>query len=275
MTKTRLHQFLSKTGLFQNKSKIIDAIKSSRIKLINQHGKEKIITNRDYQFNPNSESIFYNGKKIGAVKKKIYILVNKPENYLSSKLMEEDIKRRKKSIFELIKIDDKNIDANKKLTVEEKKTLFCIGRLDEDTSGLLILTNDGELSYKITNPENKIEKTYSVVLESPLDEKIIKSIESGVTITMEENGRTYKYKTRPFKITLNKQNRKNLMIKISEGKKREIRRIFESINNEVVKLKRISIGNINLDELKINNTPLTEGSYIFVDKEFIENRLKK
>jgi len=257
MKKIRLHQFLSKTGIFNSKKDVLNAIKNGEIML-----DDKTITNPEYQFRESKRKVFWNNKMIGKVKDTLYVLLNKPECYLSSRLTAEDIERKKRSVFDII-------DKDKGLDKKTKNSLFCVGRLDENSSGLLILTNDGFLSSKITNPRNKIKKTYKVVVEKPLNKEDISKIEKGVVIDLEENGKITKYKTKECKLKIDKSDNKKLLISLSEGKKREIRRIFDSIGNKVLRLERISIGCIKLEELKIK-----KGEYIFADKKFIEERLK-
>lgn len=248
MKKLQLHKFLTKTGMFAGKKEIIDAIKNSEIKI-----GDRIILNPIYQFNPKKEMVYWKGKKIEALAESVYIILNKPEGYLSSRLAKKDIELGKKSMFDLIKVDEKT-----------KKTLFSVGRLDEDTSGLIIITNDGKLCAKLANPKHGIGKTYEVLLEKSLSEK--EKIESGIVIELEENGRITKYKTKPCKIF---GSGKKVQIALTEGKKREVRRIFEAVGNKVIALQRISIGSINLKELN-----LEKGKFIQTDLKFIEEKIK-
>lgn len=239
--KLRLHQFLSKTGEFRKKEDVFSAIKKKSITV-----DKEVINNPDFQIKKNS-SVCYYDKKLEIVKKPVYILLNKPVCFLSSKLSKKDIELHKKSVFSLIDLPE-----------QLKQTLFCVGRLDEDTSGLLILTNDGKLSHKITSPVSNIKKTYCATLEKPLKKEDKALLEKGVDITLEENNILSIYKTKPCKIKV--IDKTNVEIIVSEGKKREVRRIFESVGNKVLELKRVSIGKIKLDELNIK-----EGEYRIVD----------
>jgi pseudouridine synthase len=241
--KIRLHQFLSKTGLFKLKKDILIALGNKEIKV-----NDKVINSPHYHISK-FDRVYYKNKEIKIEKGKTYILLNKPEGYLSSKLTENDIRLGKKSVFSLINLDE-NI----------KKTLFCVGRLDEDTSGLLIITNDGDLSHEITDPESEIKKVYEAELENDFSEDDKERVENGVMIELEENGKFTSYKTKKCKVDI--KNRKKVWITVSEGRKREVRRIFEALENKVLKLERICIGNLDLRKLKI---PL--GKYITVKKE--------
>jgi len=244
MKKIRLHQFLSKTGIFKSKFDLIEAIEKGDVNV-----RDKTVLNPHHQFNPKTDFVFYKGTLIKISKKSIYLLVNKPVGHLSSKLSEKDKKLKKKSIFELIDLDETT-----------KNSLFCVGRLDENSSGLIIITNDGKLSKFIANPENNIPKTYIITLEQQILNKTIEMIQKGITITLEKDGIKTKYKTKKCKIDI--VGDQKLKITLTEGKKREVRRIFEAVGNNVLTLKRISIGKISVDKIK-------EGTYIEVDKEFI------
>lgn len=248
MKKIYLHQFLSKAGIFKSKDDLIQAIKNSEIKISN-----KLIINPRFRFNPKTKLVTYKDKLVKSLKTKIYIIINKPEGYLSSKLTDNDVILKKKSVFDLIKTDEPT-----------KKTLFSVGRLDESSSGLLIITNDGKLCSEIIDPKNNIKKVYRVILKKPISQEDIKKIEEGITIDLEENGIITKYKTKESKINLETPTR--LTITLTEGKKREIKRIFESVNNEVIRLERIGIGNLKCLNFK-------SGRYKQVDLKFIKERI--
>ena len=253
--KLSIHQYLTRAGIFKSKKEVFDAIKNSQIKI-----DKEIITNPNHYFNISVHEVFYKNKSLSDITEKVYILLNKPLGYLCSKLTDEEKKLNKKSIFEII---------NKDATIDEKtkNSLFSVGRLDEDTQGLLIITNDGKLSSRITNPDHEVNKTYLVVLKNKLSQHDIHSIEMGMYIDLEENGRIYKYKSKKCKILPETSNR--IKITVKEGKKREIRRMFEKIGNQVLTLERVSIGNLKLKDLN-----LKESQYMFIEKKFIEQRLK-
>ena len=248
--KIYIHQFLSRTGCFKSKKEIFEAIKNKEIK-----AEDRLIVSPYYQLYPKCKSVYWKGKNITVLDKKLYIILNKPKGYLSSKMIPEYARLGKKSLFELIKLDERT-----------KRALFCIGRLDEDTSGLIIVTNDGKFCERITNPDNKIEKKYYVKLLKPLDKKSKENIEKGIVIELEENGKARKYKTRESKIEMKSAN--EIFMTIYEGKKREIKRIFESLRNKVTELRRISIG-----ELKLKELGLKEGEYLFAEPEYIKEKI--
>jgi len=140
-------------------------------------------------------------------------------------------------------------DPHAKHTVLElintEKRIFPIGRLDKNTTGLLILTNDGELTQKLTHPSFEKEKEYEVSIEKPLSNENIKKIEKGIPL---EDGVTL-----PVKIKKNKSKQKNFIysIIIKEGRNRQIRRMFEKIGHPVMELKRERVGRLTLGNLKM------------------------
>jgi len=164
------------------------------------------------------------GQKIHLANKKIYILLNKPIGVVTTA---SDEKNRPTVI---------NLIEN-----EIKERLFPVGRLDINTSGAIILTNDGDFAYNLTHPKNNIEKIYEVILNKNINENEIKLLESGVAI----EGK----KTAPCKI--HQINDKKITITIHEGRNRQIRKMLENIGKKVVELKRIQIGNITLGNLPL------------------------
>lgn len=223
MVKVRLHQFLSRSGVFENKKNIISAIKRKQIRV-----GEQAIDNENYRVDTKDTKIYYNDNLI-RIKRKIYYLFNKPKGVNCQK-------NQKKSIYNLIKI-------NKKIEEPIRNSLFTVGRLDVDTSGLIIITNDGELSSQILDPRNKIEKTYVALIDREISKEDIERLRTGVVIDLEDR----KYKTRPAKVI--KIDKQQVKIIIKEGKKRQIRRMFGALKYKVKKLKRVAIGNLELGSI--------------------------
>ena len=225
--KISIKQFLMKSGRFERVQDCVAAIRNRNVTINNE-----VVDNPNFFFNPKKELVKLDNQKIKSVGK-IYLLLNKPAGYLSQKSEGE------KTIYDLLmKLD---------LTNESIQSLHAVGRLDKDTEGLLILTNDGKLSYLITNPKNKIIKKYHAVLEKAVDINKIKSLEKGTEIEVDGN----RYKTKPCKIKM--VGEKELYISIVEGRKRQVRKMFEVINNKVVYLKRVSIAGLQLGNLKVGD----------------------
>lgn len=246
MKKIRLHQYLSRSGIFARKQDLLDAITHGHIRV-----HDTVVTDPHY-FIGTRKDVFYKDKRIKPITKKIYVALNKPVGFLSSKLTVNDRKLHKKSVFDLLA--DSDFEG-------VKNTLFCVGRLDEDTSGLLLLTNDGCLSNNITDPESTIVKTYAAVLRTPLTAEQKKMLEQGVVIFLEENDIRIPYKTKPATIL---GNDKKITLQLVEGKKREVRRMLEAVGNSAISLERVSIGSLHLKDLT-----LASGRYMMLTPEHV------
>jgi 23S rRNA pseudouridine2605 synthase len=153
----------------------------------------------------------------------VYAL-NKPKGYIST--MDDEFMRKK--IPDLI-------------TDKIKENVFHVGRLDKDTSGLILLTNNGTFANFLTHPSSKIEKTYVAKIKGSITDEEVQKIEKGMEL---EDG----FVTSPSRIIVIKAERDTSTIKmmIYEGHKREIREIFKILNHHIFYLKRIAIGNLNL-----------------------------
>lgn len=162
-----------------------------------------------------------NGKTVTQKKNEYYIL-NKPKGYLST--VRDD--RGRKTVMELLPS-----------TVGR---IYPVGRLDYDSEGLLILTTDGELAQHLTHPSNEVPKTYLVKIEGTITEAGLNPIRSGIDI-----GGYVTKKCKAHIVETNKTYTK-IHVTITEGKNREIRKMFEAIGKEVTLLKRIKVGEINL-----------------------------
>ncbi len=170
---------------------------------------------------------------------KIYIMLNKPSGYISSAIVEGE-----KTIMEL-------------LDLKYQRRLFPIGRLDKDTEGLILLTNDGQYSHKLMHPNKKVSKIYYVEVDNDLEEKFVDIFSSGVDIG--------DYFTKPA--TLKIINETTCTLEIQEGKFHQVKRMFEAVGCEVIYLKRIQIGKLELDE------NLKNGEYRKLNQEETEKAL--
>lgn len=171
------------------------------------------------------DMVSVNGKLVNVVKKYDYYIMNKPKGYVCT--VKDD--KGRKTVMDLLPPDIKR--------------LFPVGRLDYDSEGLLILTNDGDLTYKLTHPRNEIPKTYLVKTEKPVSAEDLNKLRAGVYI----DG----VKTKKCNIKLIETNKvgSKLHITITEGRNRQVRKMFEAVGNNVDFLKRIKIGNLQLTGL--------------------------
>ncbi len=141
--------------------------------------------------------------------------------------------------------------------------LFTIGRLDKDTTGLLLITNDGELAHKIISPKKHIFKKYSATLENPLSDSAINNLLSGVTLN---DGELCKAES----VNITNADINDIEIEITTGKYHQVKRMFAAVGNHVKTLKRLSIGGLMLDD----NLQLGEAKNITIleiDKIFVHN----
>ena len=215
--KMRLNKFLALSGI-ASRRKCDLLIEQGRI-FVNK----KQVSELGEKIDPDLDIVEFDGKKVN-LKKSVYILLNKPEGFLCS-----CAKRNlsEKTILDLIDV---------------KERIFPVGRLDKNSSGLIILTNDGELALKLTHPSFEKEKEYEVLVNKKITLEFLQSMERGVVI---END----YKTRKTK--LKKISDKSFSIILKEGKKRQIRQMCQALGYFVVKLKRTRIGKLKLANLKV------------------------
>lgn len=186
----------------------------------------KIIRELGSKFNKDAK-IVIEGKELKLSKRKLYFALNKPISVVST--LKDD--RGRRTIADLIP--------------KEYGRLFPVGRLDINTSGLIFLTNDGEFANLIMHPSSKIEKTYEVIIKGTLSQDDIEKLKEGIML---DDGRAA-----PAKITNNqpiKHMQSIFRITIHEGKNREVRRMMESLNKEIVSLSRIAICNYPLGNIK-------------------------
>lgn len=165
------------------------------------------------------------GNKVQPIKKHVYIIMNKPKGYVCTSSDEFG----RKTVLDLIK--------------DKTERIFPVGRLDYDTEGLLLLTTDGDLANRLTHPRNEITKTYIAKIEGEANESDIDKLRGGVII---DGVKTKKCR---IKLLEYSDGYSRYEVIISEGRNRQVRRMFESINKEVVFLKRVAIGDLRLQGL--------------------------
>ncbi len=173
------------------------------------------------------DKVCVDGDIINLEYEKVYIMLNKPAGFLSS--CSDD--RGRKTVIDLVQINDKR--------------LFPVGRLDLDTEGLLLLTNDGEFAYSMTHPKHEINKKYFAIVKGVLNDKVIQTLSDGIIIDGVKTSRAQ------IEIINKTSKRTELFITIHEGKNRQIKKMFELAGCRVSYLKRTAIGG-----LQIGNLPL-------------------
>ena len=174
-----------------------------------------------------SDSVEVSGQKILSAEKKVYYMLNKPKGYVTT--VKDQFGRP--CVMDLIQGD-------------VNKRVYPAGRLDYNTEGLLILTNDGDFVNSIIHPSNKIEKKYIAVINGKITEDNIEKLKKGVMV----DGK----RTLPAKVFLSEIFKDKCIVEvtITEGRNRQVRKMFEAVGHHVIELKRIAVGNLELGNLK-------------------------
>lgn len=212
----RINKYIAECGVTSRRNADV-LIYEGRVKL-----NGKTITTPGININEENDSVAIDGKTIKLPNRFTYILFNKPKGCVTT--VKDD--KGRKTIFDFI-------DVNKRV--------FPVGRLDYDSEGLLILTNDGDLSFRLTHPSNEIPKTYSVKIEGTISDQEIAKLRG--TVKLPGGGESHHAKIKRIE---EKDGNTKLQVTIYEGKNRQIRKMFESIDKNVIFLKRTAIGDFKL-----------------------------
>lgn len=191
-----------------------------------------IVSDNTTKIDPENVVIKVSGEEI-KYRKNIYLLMNKPVGVVSATVDNYD-----ETVIDLIDIEYHAFKP------------FPIGRLDKDTVGLLLITNDGELNHKLIAPKNHVDKVYYAEINKPIEAKDIDTFRKGVILQDE-----YKCMPAILEVLKSDENGSEVMVTIQEGKFHQVKRMFESVDKKVVFLRRMSFGPLKLDE------SLAEGEY--------------
>ena len=215
----RLNKFIASNGILSRR-KIDELILQGRVSV---NGNE--ITELGFKIDPEKDKISVDGEAVRTNTKKIYIILNKPQGVITS--VSDDKKRT--TVIDILGLNEK---------------VFPVGRLDYNTTGLLLLTNDGELANKLMHPKSEIYKTYFVKLSKPLEEKHRLKLTEGIKLEGKE--------TAPSKIRYPKKNNnyQDLFISIYEGRNRQVRNMFEHYGYFVRELERVEYAGLNMEDLR-------------------------
>ncbi|MGL5348788.1 MAG: pseudouridine synthase [Peptostreptococcaceae bacterium] len=201
----------------------------------------KIVEELSFNVDENNDIVEIDGERIGLNEEPVYIVLNKPEGYITTVKDQFD----RPSVLDLVS--------------DIKERVYPIGRLDYETSGLLILTNDGDLTYKLTHPKHEVDKTYMAIVKGIPTEDELNNFKEGLYIE--------DYKTAPAKIKVVKQEEEKnysiCQIKIHEGRNRQVRKMCRAINHPVLRLRRVAMGDITLKDTEV-------GKYRHLTKEEVE-----
>ncbi len=201
-----LNKFIAHCGVSSRRD-AAEMVKLGKVKVNNE-----LITEPGHKVSAKDE-IKVNGKKISLAKNLIYILLNKPKDYITT----TDDPEKRKTVLDLIRI---------------KERIYPVGRLDRNTSGVLLLTNDGELSQKLTHPSHEVKKVYHITLNRPLEKKDFDQILKGVVL---EDGQA----SVDVLAYADTKDKTQLGVEIHSGRNRIVRRIFEHLGYDVKNLDRV------------------------------------
>lgn len=213
-----MHKFLADAGM-GSRRKMVEMMKQGQVKV-----NGRTIQDPRFTIDPTQDEVRLSNKIVKSRPSRIYLMLHKPVDVVTT----TDDECRRKTVIDLVPSE------------YQQYRLFPIGRLDQDTEGLLILTNDGELAYKLTHPKFEHEKEYEVTIAAELTTKQIKDVRQGMLL---EDGRTAAAQIKRLHVSQHV----TYSLTIHEGRKRQIRRMFERLGYRVLRLKRIRIGGLKLD----------------------------
>ncbi len=219
----RLNKFLAQAGVASRRE--VDRMITEGMIKVNG----RVIQTLGQKIDDEKDRVEVGGKVIEKEEETVYLILNKPPGYLVT--LNDPYKR----------------PTIKELLPSLKQRIFPVGRLDYDSEGLLLLTNDGELAHRLAHPRYRVPKTYLVEVQGIPDSFKISRLEKGIFL----EGK----KTAPARISrLRKSAEKSLhRVEIYEGRKREVKRMFEAIGHHVLHLKRVGFGRVRLGTLKTGN----------------------
>jgi 16S rRNA pseudouridine516 synthase len=204
---------------YGSRKEVKQLLKSGSVKV-----DDVVIKDAKQHVDPEKQTVTLNGEVI-EYREFIYLMMNKPQGVLSAT---ED--NNTETVIDLLELEDQVYEP------------FPVGRLDKDTEGLLLITNDGQLAHRLLAPKKHVPKTYFAVIEGEVTEADITAFSNGVTL---DDG----YETKPGELKILKSGiRSDIELTITEGKFHQVKRMFEAVGKRVVYLQRISMGPLALDE---------------------------
>ncbi|SDM28328.1 ribosomal small subunit pseudouridine synthase A [Bacillus sp. OK048] len=214
----RIDKMLANLG-YGSRKEVKQLLKSGAVKI-----DDAIVKDAKQHVDPNKQVVTLNGEII-EYREFIYLMMNKPQGVLSA--TEDSVGE---TVIDLLELEDQVYEP------------FPVGRLDKDTEGLLLITNDGQLAHKLLSPKKHVPKTYFAVIDGEVTDADVSAFAEGVTL---DDG----YETKPGELIIVKSGiRSDIELTITEGKFHQVKRMFEAVGKRVVYLKRISMGPLPLDE---------------------------
>lgn len=230
----RINKYIASCGIASRRASE-QLITDGKVKVNN-----KTVTDLASSIDEYNDTVMVEGQKIQPVARQIYIMLNKPKGCVCTVKDDKDRKTVMDYIGEL-----------------KDKRLFPVGRLDYDTEGLILITNDGDLSHKLTHPSNEIPKTYVAKVQGEVPQSDLATLRNGIVLDGKKLGRS------KIKLIENADDIYRYEVTIFEGKNRQVHRMFESVGKEVIFLKRVAVGELRLGGL-------TRGTYRYLTDGEVE-----
>ncbi len=224
----RLARYLAHAGIASRRHAEI-LIEAGRVRVNGQ-----VVTTQGARIDPQRDSITVDGKPVQPGEKLVYVMLHKPTGYVST----ANDPRKRPTVLDLLSPELRRL------------RVYPVGRLDIDTSGLLLLTNDGEFALHLTHPRYSMDKHYRALVKGYPPESALNALRRGVEIVEDNGGH---HKTSPAKVSIYKQVGGNcwLSLTIHEGHKRQVRRMLAATGYPVLELMRVGIGSLELGNLPV------------------------
>lgn len=219
MAEERLQKFLSGAGV-ASRRRAEEYIRLGRVKVNGQ-----AVTEMGHKIDPDKDRITVDGKEIKVVQQLLYLMLNKPPLVMTT--MDDPQQRTKVTDY----------------LTDVKERVYPVGRLDYESDGLLLMTNDGELAYRLTHPRYQVPKTYLVKVQGRVSPEALQMLREGVNL---EDGITQPAKVQ---VVATGKDSTRLTLTIKEGRNRQVRRMCDTVGYPVLTLRRIGFGPLDLGEL--------------------------
>jgi 23S rRNA pseudouridine2605 synthase len=214
----RLNRFIAMAGI-ASRRKAEELILNGSVTI-----NKEVVTDLSTKVSPSTDHVAVNGRSISIEEKLVYLVLNKPKDYITTARDEKN----RKTVYDLVRT---------------RERIFPVGRLDRNTTGILLFTNDGELAYRLMHPSHQVDKSYHVEVTTGVELKDIEKLKKGVHI---EDGKTAPAHISSIPGTKNR----NLIITIHEGRNRQVRRMLESLGYEVKRLDRVQYAGLTSEGLR-------------------------
>lgn len=230
----RLEKYIATSGITSRRT----AKKRIRAGLVTVNGETILVPG--HPIAEKTDTVVFDGKPVEPLREHLYLMLNKPQGYLTTRH------------------DERGRPTVMTLVAALPDSIYPVGRLDLETEGLLLFTNDGDFAYRLLHPSREIEKTYLVWVKGIPSDTAIQGLRQGVTIP---SGKTAPAKVKRLKTSRDEASTQFEVV-IHEGKKRQVRLMFKAVGHPVIRLKRTRIGNLRLGNLR-------QGQYRFLTESEI------